>query len=60
MCIFEMSMSNHVKLNQHLLKQTLTKLFFIHLLLVLNKCGGRCDTIDDPYAPVWVPNKVKM
>ena len=23
------------------------------------KCGGSCNTIDDPYARVCVPNKVK-
>ena len=31
------------------------KLFFIRLLLVLTSC----HTIDDPYARVCVPNKVK-
>ena len=25
----------------------------------VNKCGGCCNTIDDPYARVCVPNKVK-
>ena len=25
-----------------------------------NKCGGSCNTIDDPYAQVGVPNKVKI
>ena len=25
----------------------------------VNKCGGSCNTIDDPHARVWVPNKVK-
>ena len=36
------------------------KLVFIHLLLTsVNKCGGTCNTIDDPYAEVCIPNKVK-
>ena len=25
----------------------------------INKCGGSCNTIDDPYVSVCVPNKVK-
>ena len=26
----------------------------------INKCGGRCNTIDDPYASVCISNKVKV
>ena len=26
----------------------------------VNKCGGSCKTVDDPYAQFWVPNKVSM
>ena len=25
----------------------------------MNKCSGSCNTIGDPYAQVYVPNKVK-
>ena len=31
---------------------------FYSLSVSVNKCGGNCNTIDDPYAHVWVPNKV--
>ena len=33
-------------------------LFIIHFLLVL-MCGGICNTIDDLYPQICVPNKVK-
>ena len=26
----------------------------------VNKCGGSCNTIDDPYARVCAPNKIKI
>lgn len=33
-------------------------LFYIFIVSV-NKCGGNCSTIDDPYVLVCIPNKVK-
>ena len=32
---------------------------FYPFTVSLNKCGGYCSNIDDPYARVCVPNKVK-
>ena len=32
---------------------------FYPFIVSVNKCGGSCYTIDDPYAGVCVPNKVK-
>ena len=34
------------------------KLFYPFTVTV-DKCGGSCDTIDDPYAGVCVPSEVK-
>ena len=28
-------------------------------IVSLNKCGGICSNIDDPYARLYIPNKVK-
>ena len=25
-----------------------------------NKCGGRCNTTNDPYTQIYVPGKVKI
>ena len=33
--------------------------FFDLSTFSVNKCGGNCNTIDDPYDQVWVPNKLK-
>ena len=33
--------------------------FFYPCTVSINKCGGRFNTTDDPYAQVCVPNKVK-
>ena len=33
--------------------------FYYPFTVSVNKCGGSCDTIDDPYARVCVLNKVK-
>ena len=49
---------SHVKLGQHLLIQTLMKLFFCPFTVSVHKCDGSCNTTDDPYARVCVPNKV--
>ena len=36
------------------------EIFFINLVLIsVNKCGGNCSIIADPYAGVCVPNKIK-
>ena len=35
------------------------KTFFYPFIVSVNKCGGNCNTIDDPYAGVHVPNKIK-
>ena len=35
------------------------KLFCNPFTVNVNKCGGSFNTIDDPYARVCVPNKVK-
>ena len=35
------------------------KLFYLFTVSG-KKCGGSCNTIDDPYAQVGVPNKVKI
>ena len=32
---------------------------FYPFTVSFNKCGGSCQTIDDPYARISVPNKVK-
>ena len=32
---------------------------FYQFTVTVNKCGGSCNTIDDPYTRVCVPNKVK-
>ena len=32
---------------------------FYSFTVSVNKCGGSCNTIDDPYAGVCVPNNVK-
>ena len=29
------------------------------MYISVNKCGGSCNTMDDPYARVCVPNKSK-
>ena len=28
--------------------------------IIVNKCGGGCNTIDDPYAQIFVSDKVKI
>ena len=33
---------------------------FYPFAVSVTKCGGRFDIIDHPYAPVWIPNKVKI
>ena len=33
---------------------------FYQFTVVVNKSGGSCNTIDDPNARVFVPNKVKI
>ena len=33
--------------------------FYYPFFVSVHKCGGSCDTIDDPYARIWVPGKVK-
>ena len=35
------------------------KLFFYPFTVIVNKFGGSCNTIDDPYARLCVSNKVK-
>ena len=35
------------------------KFFFLFIYVSVNKCGGSCNTISDPFAPMCVPNKVK-
>ena len=32
---------------------------FFPFIVSVKKCGGSCNTIDDPYAQVFVPNKLK-
>ena len=32
---------------------------FLSFTLSVSKCGGNCSTINDLYAPLCVPNKVK-
>ena len=32
---------------------------FYPFIVSVNKCGGRCNTINDPHTRVCVPNKVK-
>ena len=49
---------DHIKLDQHLLNKLRPTLFYPYTVSV-NKCGGSWNTIDDPYAPVGVLNKVK-
>ena len=34
------------------------KTLFYPFMVSINKCGGSCNTIDDPYAQVRVPNNV--
>ena len=34
-------------------------LFFYPFIVSVNKCGGSCNTIDEPYAQVCDPDKVK-
>ena len=36
------------------------KTLFYPFTVTFNKCGGSCNTIDDPYARICVPNKVKI
>ena len=33
-------------------------LFYLYNVLV-NKCSGSCNTLDDPMAKIWVPNIIK-
>ena len=35
------------------------KTLFYPFTVSVNECGGSCNTIDDPYARVCVPNKIK-
>ena len=35
------------------------KTLYYPFTVSVSKCGGSCNTIDDPYARVCVPNKVK-
>ena len=35
------------------------KLVFFLFTVSVNKCGGSCNTFDDSYARVCVPNEVK-
>ena len=34
-------------------------LFYYPFNVSVNKCGGACNTINDPYVKVCVPDKVK-
>ena len=33
---------------------------YYSLVVCVNKCGGSSNIIDDPYAQIFVPNKVKI
>ena len=35
------------------------KLFFYSFTVIYNKCGGSCNTIDNPYAGTCIANGVK-
>ena len=35
------------------------KTLFYWFTISVNKCGGSCNTIHDPYSRVCIPNKVK-
>ena len=35
------------------------KTLFYPFTVSVNKCGRRCNTINDPYTLVWVPSKIK-
>ena len=38
---------------------TLTILCFYPYSITINKCKGSCNTINDPYAKLCVPNTIK-
>ena len=48
---------DHVKLAQHNTNSNET--LYYPFTLSVNKFGGSCNTINDPYIRVCVPNKVK-
>ena len=35
------------------------EILFSSFTVSVNKCGGTCNTIDNPYARIYVSNKVK-
>ena len=35
------------------------KFIIIHFMVSLNKCNGSCNTLDDPFRRIWVPNKTE-
>ena len=37
----------------------LMKHYFIHINVLVNKCSGSCDTIDDPMSKMCVPKIIK-
>ena len=43
---------------KHLLIWMLISFITIHLISV-NKCGGSCNTIEDPFGRICVPNKIE-
>ena len=43
-----------------MLTYTITDKPFYYLFTAsVNKCGGSCDNIDDPYAEICAPDKLK-
>ena len=55
MCIFKQCQTRTILVDMN----SNETLFYPFTVSVTFKCGESCNTIDDPYAQVCVPNKVK-
>ena len=39
--------------------KALAELYFIHIIVLVNKCSGSCNTFDNPMVKLCVPNVIK-
>ena len=44
---------------QTLINLNLDELYYYPFVVSVSKCGGSCNTIDDPFGRICVPNKIE-
>ena len=54
------SMNNQeCKIRSEIINLNINELLFYPYSIKINKCNGSCNTINDPYAKICVPDKIK-